>query len=156
VDSRLTDAGEDEYKVRWKGFAAEDDTWEPPDNLGSCPEKLQDYKERQRRDAPQVVASPRSAPRTRNALRQLSMWRTMRYDSSAHLQRERVARVSRCLTCMVWRAELLTLAKARPECLRATGLQVIMPARHPDRIDYDSSAWSCGCRSRRSWRRSAG
>jgi hypothetical protein len=26
-------------------------------------------------------------------------------------------------------------------------VQVIMPARHPYRIDYNSSAWSCACRA---------
>ena len=29
-----------QYKVRWKGFSSDDDTWEPEENLTGCHELL--------------------------------------------------------------------------------------------------------------------
>ena len=33
LEKRISEKGETEFKVRWKGYTAEDDTWEPEDNL---------------------------------------------------------------------------------------------------------------------------
>lgn len=33
-----------EYKVRWQGYGAHDDTWEPRENLLSCSELIKEYK----------------------------------------------------------------------------------------------------------------
>ena len=33
-----------EFLVRWKGYSAEHDTWEPEDNLTNCPSILEKYK----------------------------------------------------------------------------------------------------------------
>jgi chromobox protein 5 len=33
-----------EFLVRWKGYSAEHDTWEPADNLTNCPSILEKYK----------------------------------------------------------------------------------------------------------------
>ena len=35
------------YKVRWKGYGSEDDTWEPIENLTSCLDMIEDYDEKQ-------------------------------------------------------------------------------------------------------------
>lgn len=36
-------AGVREYKVRWAGYNATHDSWEPEGNLEGCKDKLQDY-----------------------------------------------------------------------------------------------------------------
>jgi hypothetical protein len=33
-----------EYKVRWKGYTEEDDTWEPEENLAHCQAKLKKFR----------------------------------------------------------------------------------------------------------------
>ena len=35
--------GYTQYRVRWKGFGPQDDTWEPIDNLGNAKEKIKEY-----------------------------------------------------------------------------------------------------------------
>lgn len=34
------------YKVRWKGYASEDDTWEPEVHLQDCKEVLLEFRNR--------------------------------------------------------------------------------------------------------------
>ena len=36
LEKRITEKGENEFKVRWKRYTAEDDTWEPEGNLAGC------------------------------------------------------------------------------------------------------------------------
>jgi len=47
VDDRVED-NEKQYLIRWKGFTAEDDTWEPVTNL-DCPEIIDAYEEAKRK-----------------------------------------------------------------------------------------------------------
>lgn len=47
VDDRVED-NEKQYLIRWKGFTAEDDTWEPVTNL-DCPEIIEGYEENKRK-----------------------------------------------------------------------------------------------------------
>ena len=44
LDKRITDLGNTEYLVRWKGFSSEWDTWEPADNLGNCHQKIKKFE----------------------------------------------------------------------------------------------------------------
>lgn len=43
VDDRVEE-NEKQYLIRWKGFSADDDTWEPVTNL-DCPEIIEGYEE---------------------------------------------------------------------------------------------------------------
>ncbi|XP_061427815.1 M-phase phosphoprotein 8 isoform X1 [Lethenteron reissneri] len=42
VDTR-TFEGEQQFRVRWRGYSPEEDTWEPKENLGGCEELLQQF-----------------------------------------------------------------------------------------------------------------
>merc|ERR1711976_284041 len=42
VDDKIED-GEKMYLIRWKGFASDDDTWEPISNL-ECPDNIKEYE----------------------------------------------------------------------------------------------------------------
>lgn len=45
IDVHFKRNGDREYLVRWKGFGAKDDTWEPADNL-SCPDLIEKFNEK--------------------------------------------------------------------------------------------------------------
>lgn len=45
IDVHFKRNGVREYLVRWKGFGAKDDTWEPADNL-SCPDLIEKFNEK--------------------------------------------------------------------------------------------------------------
>lgn len=45
IDVHFKRNGTREYLVRWKGFGAKDDTWEPADNL-SCPDLIEKFNEK--------------------------------------------------------------------------------------------------------------
>ena len=42
LDKR-TRKGVTEYKIRWKGYSNEDDTWEPTSHL-NCPERIREFQ----------------------------------------------------------------------------------------------------------------
>merc|ERR1711917_219063 len=60
VDDKIED-GEKMYLIRWKGFASDDDTWEPISNL-ECPDNIKEYerakKEKQIKDEPKTKLTP--------------------------------------------------------------------------------------------------
>ena len=37
--------GKDQYLVQWKGYTAEEDTWEPRENLGNVEDLVKEFKE---------------------------------------------------------------------------------------------------------------
>ena len=45
LDSRRN-RGKVYYRVRWEGYAEQDDTWEPIDVLDGCPDKLREFREK--------------------------------------------------------------------------------------------------------------
>ena len=45
VMDKRTRMGRTEYKIRWKGYSSDDDTWEPTENL-NCPNKVREYNRR--------------------------------------------------------------------------------------------------------------
>merc|ERR1739838_998652 len=46
VDDKIEN-GEKYYLIRWKGFAADDDTWEPISNL-ECPDNIANYEKQKK------------------------------------------------------------------------------------------------------------
>ncbi|XP_068081276.1 chromobox protein homolog 5 isoform X1 [Anabrus simplex] len=49
VDSKIV-RGQTQYKIRWKGFSPENDTWEPEEDL-NCPELIQEFLKSQPEEA---------------------------------------------------------------------------------------------------------
>lgn len=48
VDRRINEDGVVEYKVRWKGYSSEDDTWEPAENC-QCHELIEEFEKNRSR-----------------------------------------------------------------------------------------------------------
>ena len=54
--------GSREYLVRWEGFAASHDTWEPMENLVGCAAQIREYenrREKEDKDAAELVLAKR-------------------------------------------------------------------------------------------------
>lgn len=43
LDKKITN-GEEYYRIRWKGYGPENDTWEPKENLTHCQELLDEFE----------------------------------------------------------------------------------------------------------------
>jgi len=43
--------GRIQYRIRWRGFSREDDTWEPKENLQNAADKLQEFEQRLRKES---------------------------------------------------------------------------------------------------------
>ncbi|XP_070605896.1 M-phase phosphoprotein 8 isoform X2 [Erythrolamprus reginae] len=50
-----TEDGEVKYKVRWKGYAPDDDTWEPEEHLKDCREVLLEFRRKMLESKPKPV-----------------------------------------------------------------------------------------------------
>ena len=48
--------GKVEYKVRWKGYSKDDDTWEPIEHLEGCMEKLHEFLDKEEISAAVAIA----------------------------------------------------------------------------------------------------
>ncbi len=44
MDRRVV-RGQEQYLVRWKGYGAHEDTWEPTSNLTNAQDKLRDFRD---------------------------------------------------------------------------------------------------------------
>jgi hypothetical protein len=58
------------YLVHWAGYGDADDTWEPADALGSCPDAIAEYWQRKQKEnsdepAPEVPAPPLPTPKSK-------------------------------------------------------------------------------------------
>ena len=56
VDKRKGD-GTTEYRVRWEGFGAKDDTWEPVHHLGGSTQAIRSYEQRAAEQATRAAAA---------------------------------------------------------------------------------------------------
>lgn len=48
LDKRISQTGEAEYFLKWKGWDHKDNTWEPIRNLSTCLHLVEDYERRQK------------------------------------------------------------------------------------------------------------
>ena len=60
IDRKLSRNGTPTYRVRWEGYGAEDDTWEPEETVRDCT-ALDDYE--REHPQPPAAAAPRRSPR---------------------------------------------------------------------------------------------
>lgn len=51
------------YKVRWKGYASEDDTWEPEVHLEDCKEVLLEFRRKNTENKAKAVRKDIQVPR---------------------------------------------------------------------------------------------
>ena len=56
IDKRVQ-KGQEQFRVRWKGFEEKDDTWEPRKNL-NCPEKVQVFEEQEKSSEDSKAGEP--------------------------------------------------------------------------------------------------
>lgn len=47
VAVRTTDAGKEEFYIKWKGYSSEENTWEPAENVGNCDRAIERYRKAQ-------------------------------------------------------------------------------------------------------------
>jgi len=57
VDDKIESDGQHLYKVRWKGYPASEDTWQPEASLTQSQDPLNSYKQQRSRKRPSVSAS---------------------------------------------------------------------------------------------------
>jgi Chromo (CHRromatin Organisation MOdifier) domain len=54
LDQRVRN-GITEYLIQWKGYALDDNSWEPTKNL-SCPDKVKEFKERKKQHTAEITS----------------------------------------------------------------------------------------------------
>ena len=71
VEHRRTEDGKVQFRVRWKGHGATEDTWEPYRNLQNCQEALEQYRDvlRQRKARAEAAAAAPAAAAQNSAAR---------------------------------------------------------------------------------------
>lgn len=47
VAVRTTEAGTEEFYIKWKGYSSEENTWEPADNVGNCDKAVERFRKAQ-------------------------------------------------------------------------------------------------------------
>ncbi|XP_072169405.1 uncharacterized protein [Diadema setosum] len=129
--SRQKRNGQTEYRIRWKGFGPEEDTWEPEENLVSCADILEDFKKRQSHqqlDSKTVEGSHSDQLTSQDSNSEASTTR-----NSTMLTRSQVS----IETPGLLRRSLRVRQRSTPKVQRVLGLKHMPTVSNRDTVDVD-------------------
>ena len=125
LDVREKANGKTEYKIRWRGFGPDEDTWEPEKNLLDCGEILNDFKKRQSKQDTRRTPSTRNTP-------QISRTRTAdNKGDAASVQEQKVSKVAMATNTPALRRTRVR-QRSTPKVQRVLGIKQ-MPANVIDK-----------------------